>query len=86
MLRRLFLAASAALVLSFTTACSQEDVTYSALRLEQKMAGLERKTLQLGDHEVTYLEGGKGPTIVMLHGIIADSGNWTRFARYYTAN
>ncbi len=86
MLRRLFLAASAALVLSFTTACSQEDVTYSALRLEQKMAGLERKTLQLGDHEVTYLEGGKGPTIVMLHGITADSGNWTRFARYYTSN
>ena len=86
MLRRLFIAASAAVLLSFTTACSQEDITHSALRLEQKMAGLERKTLQLGDHEVTYLEGGKGPTIVMLHGITADSGNWTRFARYYTGN
>lgn len=86
MMRRLFVAASAAFILSFTTACSQEDVTYSALRLEQKIARLDRKTMQLGDHEVTYLEGGQGPTIVMLHGITADSGNWTRFARYYTDN
>ncbi len=86
MLSRIFLAASAALVLSLTTACTQEDITHSALRLEQKIARLERKTMQLGDHEITYLEGGKGPAIVMLHGITADSGNWTRFARYYTAN
>ena len=86
MLRRLFIAASAALLLSLTTECSQDDLVQSALRLEQKVSRLERKTIQVGDHEITYLEGGQGPTIVMLHGITADSGNWTRFARYYTSN
>jgi abhydrolase domain-containing protein 6 len=86
MLRRLFIAASAAFVLSFTTACSQDEIAQSALRLEQRLSGLERKSIQIGDHQVTYLEGGQGPAIVMVHGITADSGNWTRFARHFTGN
>lgn len=84
MLRRLFIAASAALLLSFTTACTQEELTQSALQLDQKYSRLERKTIHVGEHDIAYLEGGRGPTILMLHGITADSGNWTRFARYYT--
>ncbi len=86
MLRRFFIALLAAVLLGFTTACSQEDLVQSALRLEQKIARLERKTVQVGDHSIAYLEGGQGPTVVMLHGITADSTNWTRFARYYTDN
>lgn len=86
MLRRLFIAASAACVLSLTTACSQDEIAQSALRLEQRLSGLERKSIQIGDHQVTYLEGGQGPAMVMLHGITADSGNWTRFARHFTGN
>lgn len=84
MLRRILIAASAALLLSLTAACTQEEMTQSALELEQKFSRLERKTIQVGDHQIAYLDGGQGPTIVMLHGITADSGNWTRFARYYT--
>lgn len=86
MLRRLFIAATAAFVLSLTTACSQDEIAQSALRLEQRISGLERKSIQIGDHQITYLEGGQGPAMVMLHGITADSGNWTRFARHFTAN
>lgn len=86
MLRRLFLAAFAVFVLSFTTACSQDEIAQSALRLEQRLSGLERKSIQVGDHQITYLEGGQGPAMVLLHGITADSGNWTRFARYFTGN
>ena len=84
MLRRSLTAIAIALSLSFTAGCSKESVVDSALQLEQKVSRLERKTIKLGDHDVVYLEGGKGPTILMLHGITADSGNWTRFARYYT--
>jgi abhydrolase domain-containing protein 6 len=86
MLRRLLIAASAAFVLSLTTACSQDEFAQSALHLEQKVSRLERKSIQVGDHQITYLEGGQGPAMVMLHGITADSGNWTRFARYFTGN
>lgn len=84
MLRRTLVAVSATLLLSLTAGCSQEEVVDSALRLEQKFAGLERKSIKVGDHDIVYLEGGKGPTILMLHGITADSGNWTRFAGHYT--
>lgn len=86
MLHRFFIALLAAVLLGLTTACSQEDLVHSALRLEQKIARLERKAIQVGDHNITYQEGGQGQTVVMLHGITADSTNWTRFARYYTDN
>lgn len=84
MLRRLFIAVSAAFLLSLSSGCSTVDVVNSTLRLEQKISRLERKTIQVGDHEVVYLEGGQGPAMVMLHGITGDSDNWVRFARHYT--
>ena len=84
MLRRSLTAVAIALSLSLTAGCSKESVVESALQLEQKVSRLERKTIKLGDHDIVYLEGGKGPTILMLHGITADSGNWTRFARHFT--
>lgn len=84
MLRRYLTAVAIALSLSLTAGCSKESVVESALQLEQKVSRLERKTIKLGDHDIVYLEGGKGPTILMLHGITADSGNWTRFARHFT--
>ena len=84
MLRRSLTAVALALSLSFTAGCSKESVVDSALQLEQKVSRLERKTIKVGDHDIVYLEGGKGPTILMLHGITADSGNWTRFARHFT--
>lgn len=84
MLRRLFLAVSAALLLTLSSGCTTEDVVNSALRWEQKLSRLERKTIHVGDHDIVYLEGGQGPTMVMLHGITGDSSNWVRFARHYT--
>lgn len=80
MLRRALLALVAAALLTVATGCSQERLFDSAVRLEQKIAGLEQKSLHVADHNIYYVEGGTGPTIVLLHGFAADSGNWTRFA------
>jgi abhydrolase domain-containing protein 6 len=47
-------------------------------------AGLTKKEIKIDDHTVVYLEGGKGPTILLLHGYTANKDNWTRFAVYLT--
>ncbi|MEW6531068.1 MAG: alpha/beta hydrolase [Thermodesulfobacteriota bacterium] len=51
---------------------------------ERKSAGLEEKNVRVGDHEIVYLEGGQGETILMVHGFTANKDNWTRFAKSIT--
>ena len=49
-------------------------------------AGLAKKEIQIDDHRIVYLEGGRGPTILLLHGYTGNKDNWTAFAGYLTAN
>jgi abhydrolase domain-containing protein 6 len=49
-----------------------------------KAAGLSEKSVQVDDHRLVYFEGGRGPTVLLLHGYSADRNNWIRFARYLT--
>ena len=52
--------------------------------LERRAAGLSQKSITVGSHDIAYLEGGEGETVLLLHGFSADKGNWTRFSRYLT--
>ena len=47
-------------------------------------AGLTKKEIKIDDHNVVYLEGGKGPTILLLHGYTGSKDDWTTFAVYLT--
>ena len=47
-------------------------------------AGLTKKAIKIDDHNIVYLEGGKGPPILLLHGYSGNKDNWTRFAVYLT--
>jgi abhydrolase domain-containing protein 6 len=47
-------------------------------------AGLTKKEIKIDDHTIVYLEGGKGPAILLLHGYTADKDNWLSFAEYLT--
>jgi abhydrolase domain-containing protein 6 len=51
---------------------------------DRKAAGLQQKSLRVGDHEIVYLEGGQGEPILMVHGFAANKDNWTRFAKFIT--
>jgi abhydrolase domain-containing protein 6 len=53
-----------------------------ATESERKAAGLQQKRVRVGDHEIVYLEGGHGETILMVHGFAANKDNWTRFAKF----
>jgi pimeloyl-ACP methyl ester carboxylesterase len=60
-------------------------VLYKAsLALERKKAGLEEKVIKVQDHEIVYLEGGTGDTIVLVHGFACHKDYWTPFAKYLT--
>ena len=50
----------------------------------RKAAGLELKTVAVGDHKIAYLEGGSGETIIMVHGFAINKDCWTSFAKFIT--
>ncbi|MBM9501688.1 alpha/beta hydrolase [Leptospira sp. 201903071] len=72
------------LTLSFYS-CSAALVS-SALYYERFQSGLEKKEIQVGSYRWTYLEGGKGETILLIHGFGGDKDNWTRFVRTLTGS
>ncbi len=47
-------------------------------------AGLTKKEIKIDDHTIVYLEGGKGPAILLLHGYTGNKDNWIRFGGYLT--
>ena len=55
--------------------------------IKRNIAGLERKTISLADgNQYVYLEGGKGETLVLLHGFGADKDNFTEVSPYLTGD
>jgi abhydrolase domain-containing protein 6 len=61
-----------------------EKVAEYFINYERSKAGLVKKEIKVDDLKIVYLEGGKGPNVVMLHGYGGDKDNWPRFAAYLT--
>lgn len=54
--------------------------------LERRMAGLQRKSVQVGDHRMVYSEGGpsNSETVVLVHGFSSSADSWNRLAGQLT--
>ena len=63
-----------------------EKVAGYMINAGRSKAGLIKKEIKIDDHKIVYLEGGKGPTILLLHGYTGDKDNWIMFAPYLTKN
>ena len=63
-----------------------EQVAEFFISYERSKANLTKKEIKIADHNIVYLEGGTGPTILLLHGYAANKDNWTRFAAHLTKN
>jgi pimeloyl-ACP methyl ester carboxylesterase len=61
-----------------------EKVAGLMLNAAASQAGLTKKEIQVDDHNIVYFEGGKGPTILLLHGYTGSKFNWIKFAPYLT--
>ncbi|KQW87834.1 hypothetical protein ASC94_25385 [Massilia sp. Root418] len=56
----------------------------AGLALERLRAGLRLRQASVPGFAMPYLEGGKGETLVLLHGFAGDKDNFTRMARWLT--
>ncbi len=74
------------LLLSLLSGCAsfENSLFNMGLSVERSMSGLEKKEIQLKDHNWAYLEAGKpsDPTVLLLHGFAAEKDNWTRMVRH----
>jgi abhydrolase domain-containing protein 6 len=61
-----------------------EKVAGYIIKAVRSKAGMTQKAIKIDDHNIVYLEGGKGPTILLLHGYTGNKDNWTRFSVYLT--
>jgi pimeloyl-ACP methyl ester carboxylesterase len=60
-----------------------EKVAGFLISQTRSKAGLSKKAINIGDHNMVYLEGKTGQeTILLLHGYSANKDNWIRFAAY----
>jgi abhydrolase domain-containing protein 6 len=59
-----------------------ESVFKLSIDVQRSSAGLVKKSVQVDDHKIVYLEGGKGETVVLLHGFALNKDAWVAFARY----
>jgi abhydrolase domain-containing protein 6 len=58
-----------------------ESVFKLAMEGQRRSAGLVKKEIQVDDHKIVYLEGGKGETVVLLHGFALNKDCWPLFAK-----
>lgn len=82
------LACSLSTVAVTTTQAAEIEMSFqNLLQQERAWAGLQSKTLKLGDITWSYSEGGQAgkPIIILIHGLAGSRDNWNRVARALTA-
>lgn len=58
----------------------------SVVVLGRKKVGFTKKAVEAADHTIVYLEGGKGETVLLLHGFGSEKDHWLRFAGFLAPN
>ncbi|MFO7569038.1 MAG: alpha/beta hydrolase [Smithellaceae bacterium] len=51
---------------------------------ERHKSGLSKNVVDVGDHQIAYLDGGKGEAVILLHGFGDNKDSWVKFARRLT--
>ncbi len=88
-LTALFFTCSLAMAAISTAQASDIEMSFqNLLQQERTWAGLQSKTLKVGDITWSYSEGGKAgkPILVLIHGLAGSRDNWNRVAHALTAN
>lgn len=61
-----------------------EKALKSIATIERGKAGLELSEVDVNGMRMKYLSGGKGETLILIHGFGANKDNWTRVSKYLT--
>lgn len=82
--KKVIIVAVVAAVLGLLFYLTRPSTIVSILRaIDKSKAGLSEKTIEVDKHVISYLEGGTGDTVVLLHGFGGDKFNWSYFAKYF---
>lgn len=76
------------IAMSTAQAAEIEMSFQNLLQQERTWAGLQTKTLKVGDITWSYSEGGQAgkPIVILIHGLAGSRDNWNRVAHALTAN
>ena len=79
---------AATMTTTLTQAAEIEMSFQNVLQQERAWAGLQSKTLKVGDITWSYSEGGQvgKPIVVLIHGLAGSRDNWNRVANALTGN
>jgi pimeloyl-ACP methyl ester carboxylesterase len=80
----LYLLLGCGVALAAATQLAPDLVTRWALFGERSFSGLRLRQAQVDGFCIPYLEGGKGDTLLLVHGFAGDKDNFTRIARFLT--
>jgi pimeloyl-ACP methyl ester carboxylesterase len=71
------------ILIMFIPACTsiKKSIYNTEIALERFRSGLSLKTVHIDEHEISYMEGGKGETVLLVHGYSSNKEIWIRFAR-----
>lgn len=85
-MKRIALGSAAFFLAVATTAYYSVPETFkeALLAMNRSLSGLEEKARPVDSHQVHYLEGGHGESVLLLHGIFAEKDHWVDFARNLT--
>lgn len=87
-LRRLkflaFVAVLLVVVLGGSYAFFPQWLMQAEIKREAMSAHVEKHSVQVGDTNWVYYEGGQGPTLLLLHGFAADKNVWLKQAELLT--
>ncbi len=78
--RLLFLLLTLALIL-VSQGCS-ESIFKAGIDWERQRAGLTKASIEARELHFSYLDGGRGDTVLLVHGFGANKDSWNRFARH----
>lgn len=85
-MKKPYIAIACALLLPATAAAGwfgfPETTAKVMIDLNNYSAGLSRQTVQTEIGPISYIEGGDGPTVVLVHGIYARKEHWVEVARH----
>ncbi|MBF0452580.1 MAG: alpha/beta hydrolase [Candidatus Magnetomorum sp.] len=65
------------------SACSsiKKSIYNTEIAIERFRSGLTLKTIDIENQKISYLEGGEGDTVLLVHGYTASKEIWIRFAK-----
>ena len=75
---------SLAFIFVFLLSACSNTLYKIGIDVERWRAGMKEKSIDINDLHLSYLDGGSGEIILMVHGFGANKDSWNRFVRHLT--